>query len=171
MTPRILKRPWHAAHGRRGSQSRELAAHLPSMEHGFPQDDPPAGRCHFGRPTVNLSRWVDQPVRRTDVLGVRRSWRRRGVASALLAATMAALRTDGIERMDLDVNTDNSIRALDLYRPRPARTTAHARLRRGPCRRCRPTATQSATRGARNGIRWRKPSSALAVSPRRRRGT
>ncbi|MEE6281167.1 GNAT family N-acetyltransferase [Georgenia sunbinii] len=62
----------------------------------------------------------------TDVLGVRSAWRRQGVASALLAATMAALRADGIERADLDVDTDNSSRALDLYTAlgyRPTRRT------------------------------------------------
>ena len=51
----------------------------------------------------------------TDILGVRRAWRRRRVASALLTATMTALRDDGIERAELDVDTDNPSRALDLY--------------------------------------------------------
>ncbi len=51
----------------------------------------------------------------TDVLGVRRPWRRRGIASALLAATMTALRADGIERADLGVDVENPNRALDLY--------------------------------------------------------
>jgi len=51
----------------------------------------------------------------TDILGVRRPWRRRGVASALLAATMAALRADGIDRADLGVDVENPNRALDLY--------------------------------------------------------
>lgn len=51
----------------------------------------------------------------TDLLGVRLPWRRLGLASALLAATMTALQAAGIERADLDVDTDNSSRALDLY--------------------------------------------------------
>ena len=51
----------------------------------------------------------------TDLLGVRRAWRRRGLASALLAATMRALRADGIERADLGVDMENESRALDLY--------------------------------------------------------
>ncbi len=51
----------------------------------------------------------------TDLLGVRRPWRRAGVASALLAATMRALREDGIERADLGVDVENPNRALDLY--------------------------------------------------------
>lgn len=51
----------------------------------------------------------------TDILGVRRAWRRRGIASALLAATMSALRADGIERADLGVDAENTSRAVDLY--------------------------------------------------------
>ncbi|HLV05116.1 MAG TPA: GNAT family N-acetyltransferase [Actinomycetaceae bacterium] len=51
----------------------------------------------------------------TDVLGVRHAWRRRGVATALLAATMHRLREDGIDRADLGVDLDNASRALDLY--------------------------------------------------------
>lgn len=51
----------------------------------------------------------------TDLLGVRRPWRRHGVASALLTATMSALRRDGIERADLGVDVENPNRALDLY--------------------------------------------------------
>lgn len=51
----------------------------------------------------------------TDVLGVRRRWRRRGLASALLAATMGALHADGIDCADLGVDVENPSRALDLY--------------------------------------------------------
>ncbi|TNC19501.1 GNAT family N-acetyltransferase [Georgenia sp. 311] len=51
----------------------------------------------------------------TDLLGVRPAWRRRGLASALLAATMQALRADGIERADLGVDMENESRAVDLY--------------------------------------------------------
>lgn len=51
----------------------------------------------------------------TDVLGVRHAWRRRGVASALLTATMHRLRADGIDRADLGVDLENTSRALDLY--------------------------------------------------------
>ena len=51
----------------------------------------------------------------TDILGVRRAWRRRGIATALLAATMRVLRADGIERADLGVDVENPSRALDLY--------------------------------------------------------
>lgn len=51
----------------------------------------------------------------TDLLGVRRPWRREGIASALLAATMRALQADGIERADLGVDVENPSRALDLY--------------------------------------------------------
>ncbi len=51
----------------------------------------------------------------TDLLGVRRPWRRRGLGSALLAATMHALKGDGIERADLGVDMENTNRALALY--------------------------------------------------------
>ena len=52
--------------------------------------------------------WVEQ-------LGVRRSWRRRGVASALLAASMQAFLDDGLDHAALAVDTDNPTGAYGLY--------------------------------------------------------
>jgi mycothiol synthase len=67
----------------------------------------------------------------TDLLGVRRAWRHRGVARALLAASMRAFAADGMERADLGVDSENLSGALALYTGlgyRPAhRTTAYAK--------------------------------------------
>ncbi len=52
--------------------------------------------------------WVEQ-------LGVRRSWRRRGVASTLLAASMNAFLEDGLDHAALGVDTDNPTGAYGLY--------------------------------------------------------
>lgn len=51
----------------------------------------------------------------TDLLGVRPRWRRRGVAPALLAASMRAFAASGMERADLGVDTENGSGALGLY--------------------------------------------------------
>lgn len=51
----------------------------------------------------------------TDLLGVRRAWRGRGVGAALLAASMAAFRADGMEYAILGVDTDNPSGAHHLY--------------------------------------------------------
>lgn len=48
-------------------------------------------------------------------LGVRRAWRGRGVASALLVAAMQAYRRDGVEHAELGVDTDNPSGAHRLY--------------------------------------------------------
>ncbi|NMR19374.1 GNAT family N-acetyltransferase [Cellulomonas fimi] len=48
-------------------------------------------------------------------LGVRRPWRGRGVAVALLAAAMDAYRADGLEHAVLDVDTENPTGAHGLY--------------------------------------------------------
>jgi len=51
----------------------------------------------------------------TDLLGVRPAWRRRGIAPALLAASMRAFARSGMERADLGVDTENGSGALALY--------------------------------------------------------
>jgi ribosomal protein S18 acetylase RimI-like enzyme len=51
----------------------------------------------------------------TDTLGVRRAYRGRRLAPALLAASMAAFRADGIEYAELDVDTENPSGAHGLY--------------------------------------------------------
>jgi mycothiol synthase len=51
----------------------------------------------------------------TDLLGVRRGWRGRGLAPALLAEAMKRYRASGIESAGLGVDTDNPSGALSLY--------------------------------------------------------
>ncbi len=51
----------------------------------------------------------------TASLGVRRPWRGRGVAKALLAASMAAFREAGMTLASLDVDTENPTGAVGLY--------------------------------------------------------
>jgi Acetyltransferases len=46
---------------------------------------------------------------------VRRAWRRRGVAPALLAAVFRAHRAEGFEKVALDVDSENPSGALGLY--------------------------------------------------------
>jgi ribosomal protein S18 acetylase RimI-like enzyme len=48
-------------------------------------------------------------------IGVRRAYRRRGIASALIVATLAAFREAGLERADLGVDADNLTGAFGLY--------------------------------------------------------
>ncbi len=49
-------------------------------------------------------------------LGTRRPWRRRGVAGALLAASMRAFKADGLAYATLGVDTQNPTGALSLYK-------------------------------------------------------
>ncbi len=51
----------------------------------------------------------------TDLLGVRREYRGRGIAAALLRASMRAYAASGIEYAGLDVDTENPTGALGLY--------------------------------------------------------
>jgi mycothiol synthase len=51
----------------------------------------------------------------TDLLGVRRPWRGKGIAVALLAETMAAYLRDGMEYATLGVDTANPTGAHGLY--------------------------------------------------------
>jgi ribosomal protein S18 acetylase RimI-like enzyme len=52
--------------------------------------------------------WVGQ-------LGVRRPWRRRGLATALLVQSMEAFLTAGLEAATLGVDAENPTRALGVY--------------------------------------------------------
>lgn len=51
----------------------------------------------------------------TELLGVRRAWRGRGVSVALLAAAMRSFRADGMQYAELDVDTANPSGAHGLY--------------------------------------------------------
>ncbi|PVU81798.1 GNAT family N-acetyltransferase (plasmid) [Cellulomonas sp. WB94] len=51
----------------------------------------------------------------TELLGVRRAWRGRGVGTALLAAVMDLYRADGMEFVELGVDTANPSGAHGLY--------------------------------------------------------
>jgi mycothiol synthase len=51
----------------------------------------------------------------TDLLGVRRPWRGRGLAASLLVTAMEAYRADGIEYASLRVDTANPTGARGLY--------------------------------------------------------
>ncbi len=51
----------------------------------------------------------------TDPVYVRRPWRRRGLASALLARALVRLREAGMTSAQLDVDTQNENEALTLY--------------------------------------------------------
>jgi mycothiol synthase len=52
--------------------------------------------------------WIGQ-------LGVRRPWRRRGIATALLVRSMAAFRAAGLEAASLGVDTENPTGAVGIY--------------------------------------------------------
>ncbi len=51
----------------------------------------------------------------TELLGVRRAWRGRGIAPALLAEAMARFAAAGLDHASLDVDTANPTGALGLY--------------------------------------------------------
>jgi mycothiol synthase len=50
-----------------------------------------------------------------EVLGVRRPWRKRGVATALLCASMHAFKAEGLQHAMLGVDTENPSGALRVY--------------------------------------------------------
>ena len=50
-----------------------------------------------------------------DLVGVTRQWRKRGVAAALLAHTLEAVKAAGLEKAVLDVDSDSPTGALGLY--------------------------------------------------------
>jgi ribosomal protein S18 acetylase RimI-like enzyme len=66
---------------------------------------------------VNEEDWVLQgyPSSYISLVGVVAPWRRRGVAPALLAASLRASRDSGLERVALDVDSENPTGALGLY--------------------------------------------------------
>ncbi|MBP2414921.1 ribosomal protein S18 acetylase RimI-like enzyme [Arthrobacter stackebrandtii] len=51
----------------------------------------------------------------TELLGVRRAWRGRGIAPAMLADAMARFAAAGLDHAALDVDTENPTGALGLY--------------------------------------------------------
>jgi mycothiol synthase len=57
------------------------------------------------------------------LVGVRREWRGRGVASGLLARVLTASRDAGLEKAVLDVDTENPTGALGLYESQGFRPT------------------------------------------------
>jgi ribosomal protein S18 acetylase RimI-like enzyme len=50
-----------------------------------------------------------------EVLAVRRPWRKRGVATALLCASMHAFKAEGLQHAMLGVDTENLTGALRVY--------------------------------------------------------
>ena len=62
----------------------------------------------------------------TDPVYVRRPWRRRGLASALLGRALARLRERGMTSAQLDVDTKNENQALTLYERHGFRTDRQA---------------------------------------------
>lgn len=52
--------------------------------------------------------WIEE-------LGVRQDWRRRGIATALLCASMRAMKADGLEYTGLGVDTENTSGAVRIY--------------------------------------------------------
>jgi len=66
---------------------------------------------------VNEDDWVRQGYSSSyiSLVAVVAPWRRRGVAPALLAASLLASRQAGLERVALDVDSENSTGALGLY--------------------------------------------------------
>jgi mycothiol synthase len=61
--------------------------------------------------------WAEQGFSEgwTDRLGVRAAWRRRGVAQALLTASMRSFADAGMAAAGLGVDSDNPCRAFELY--------------------------------------------------------
>lgn len=61
--------------------------------------------------------WVASGIRDAWIgqLGVRRAWRGRGLATALLVRSMAAFRAAGMEAASLGVDTENATGAVGLY--------------------------------------------------------
>ena len=70
------------------------------LNHAYPEDDELTGRREA---------WIES-------LGTVRDWRRRGVASALIAASLATFAADGFTHALLGVDSDNPTGAAHLYR-------------------------------------------------------
>jgi ribosomal protein S18 acetylase RimI-like enzyme len=63
-----------------------------------------------------LTNGFQDPARMTmAVIGTRRAWRRRGVASALIARALAAYRAAGVSTAELGVDSANPTGALGVY--------------------------------------------------------
>lgn len=71
----------------------------------------------FTATTVNEDDWPGQGFSSgyIDLVGVRRGWRGKGIAPAVLARTLEAIRDAGLERAVLDVDAENPSGALGLY--------------------------------------------------------
>ena len=67
--------------------------------------------------TVNPDDWPGQGFSSgyIDLVGVRRAWRGRGVAPALLSAALELIRDAGLDKAVLDVDSENPSGALGLY--------------------------------------------------------
>jgi ribosomal protein S18 acetylase RimI-like enzyme len=67
--------------------------------------------------SVNEEDWPGQGFSSTyiDLVGVGRAWRKRGIAPALLARTLAAAAAAGLDKAVLDVDSDSPTGALGLY--------------------------------------------------------
>ena len=68
----------------------------------------------------------------TEDIAVRRPWRRRGVASALLADSLRALQASGLQEAALSVDAESPSRALRLYENLGFRTVMHWTFYRRP---------------------------------------
>lgn len=68
--------------------------------------------CRVDRETIEnegiKEGWIEE-------LAVRQEWRRRGIASALLCASMEAMKADGLEYAGLGVDTENTTGAVRIY--------------------------------------------------------
>jgi ribosomal protein S18 acetylase RimI-like enzyme len=67
--------------------------------------------------SVNEEDWPGQGFSSAyiDLVGVTREWRKRGIAAALLANTLAAAKLAGLERAVLDVDSESPTGAQGLY--------------------------------------------------------
>lgn len=70
----------------------------------------------------------------TEFISVRKPWRRRGIARALLCLSLHALKERGMEEADLGVHTDNPNRAFRLYESVGFRTIKMHTVYRKPLR-------------------------------------
>ena len=97
-----------------------------------PSFDPRLWRVAFDGDEIagQILNWIDPPEpdgsRRgwTESIAVRRPWRRRGLARALLAASLRAVRDAGATVATLGVDQENANQALTLYESLGFRVTA-----------------------------------------------
>lgn len=75
-----------------------------------------AGQECVGYALSSILQYEDEaPEGWTDRLGVRHAWRRRGIAAALLRASMSSFRAAGCQAAGLGIDTDQPESALKLY--------------------------------------------------------